>query len=144
MPPPRNREHMVMIVLAAIGLIGIAYFAWSAIGWLGVGLLGLLVLFVALRVELEGDRPVGHQTTPELYARHFQAERAQNPAERAGRQAEVAAFTAAARLFAIAGALLAIIGFALLFFGPKQADPPALLHLFGSLIWDTFRKGKPW
>lgn len=143
MPPPRNRERMVMIVLAAIGLVGIAYFAWSAIGWLGVGLLGLLVLFVAVRVELEGDRPVGPQTTPELYARHFHAEREQNPAERAGRRAEVAGFTATARLFAIAGALLAVIGFALLFFGPGRSDPPALFYLFGGLIWDSFQKGKP-
>ena len=98
MPPPRSRERMVMIVLAAIGLMGCAYFAWSAVGWLGIGLLGLLVLFIAIRVELEGDRPVGTQTTPELYANHFHAERAQNPAERPGRRAEVAAFTATARL----------------------------------------------
>lgn len=143
MPPPRNNERMVMIALAAVGLVGLAYLAWSAIGWLGVGLLGLLVLFVALRVELEGDRPVGTQTTPELYANHFHAERAQNPAERAGRRAEVAAFTASARLFAIAGALLAIIGFGLLFLGPERSNPPALLYLFGGLIWDTFQQGKP-
>ena len=144
MPPPPNHERMVMSVLAAIALIGLASFAWSAIGWFGVGLLGLLVLFVALRVELEGDRPVGTQTTPELYAQHFRAEREQNPAERAGRRAEVAAFVASARLFAVAGALLAIIGFGLLFFGPAQSDPPALLSLFGGLVWDSFRRGKPW
>lgn len=132
-----------MIALATLGLVGLAYFAWSAVGWLGVGLLGLLVLFVALRIELEGDRPVGPQTTPELYARHFHAERGQNPAERVGRRAEVAAFTASARLFALAGALLAITGFGLLFFGPGRSDPPALLYLFGGLIWDSFQKGKP-
>lgn len=143
MPPPRNNERMVMIALAAIALVGLAYCALSAIGWLGVGILGLLVLFVALRVELEGDQPVGTQTTPGLYASHIHAERAQNPAERAGRRAEVASFTASARLFAIAGALLAILGFGLLFFGPAHSDPPALLYLFGGLIWDTFRQGKP-
>lgn len=144
MPPPRNRERMVMIALVAISLLGLAYLAWDAIGWFGVGMLGLLVLFVALRVELEGDRPVGTQTTPTLYANHFHAERAQNPAERAGRRAEVASFTASARLFSYAGALLAVIGFGLLFFGPVRSDPPVLLNLLGSLIWDTFRKGKPW
>jgi hypothetical protein len=140
MPPPRNRERGVMIALATIGLVGLAYLAWRAIGWFGVG---LLVLFVALRVELEGDRPVGTQTTPELYARHFHAELAQNPAERAGRRAEVAAFTASPRLFVLAGALLATIGFGLFFLGPGRSDPPAFLYLFGGLLWDTFQKGKP-
>jgi hypothetical protein len=144
MPPPRNHERLVMTALAAIALVALAYFAWSAIGWFGVGLLGLLVLFVALRVELEGDRPVGTQTTPELYASHFRAEREQNSAERAGRRAEVAAFVASARMFAIAGALLAVLGFGLMFFGPGRSDPPALFYLLGSLVWDTFRKGKPW
>lgn len=83
MPPPRNRERMIMIVLAAIALIGLADFAWSAIGWFGVGVLGLLVLFLALSVEFEGDRPVGTQTTPELDARHSHAERAE-PRRRRG------------------------------------------------------------
>ncbi|WP_173046683.1 hypothetical protein [Bosea sp. ANAM02] len=132
-----------MIALAAIGLTGLAYLAWSAIGWFGVGMLGLLVLFVALRVELEGDRPVGTQTTPTLYADQFHAERAQNRAERAGRRAEVASFTASTGLFAYAGALLAISSFGLVFLGWGHSDPPALLYLFGSLIWDTFQKGRP-
>lgn len=78
MPPPRNRERMIMITL-----IGLADFAWSAIGWFGVGMLGLLVLFLALRVEFEGDRPLGTQTKPELDARHSHAERAE-PRRRRG------------------------------------------------------------
>lgn len=143
MPPPRNRERLVMTALAAIALLGLAYFAWSAIGWFGVGMLGLLALFIALRVELEGDRPVGTQTTPELYASHFRTEREQYPAERAARRAEVAAFVSSARMFAMAGAVLAALGFGQVFFGPERSDPPALLYLFGSLIWDSFQKGKP-
>lgn len=144
MPPPRNRERMVMIALVAIGLLGLAYLAWGMIGWFGVGMLGLLVLFVALRVELEGDRPVGTQTTPTLYANHFHAERAQNPAERAGRRAEVASFTASARLFAYAGGLLAIIGFGLVFLGWGRSGLPELFYLFGGALWHSFRTGRPW
>ena len=133
-----------MIALAAVGLAGFAYLAWSAIGWFGVGMLGLLVLFIALRVELEGDRPVGTQTTPELYANHFHAERAQNPAERTGRRAQVATFTASASLFTYAGALLAVIGFGLVYLGWGRSGLPELFYLFGGTLWNSFQRGRPW
>ncbi|WP_454656848.1 hypothetical protein [Bosea beijingensis] len=133
-----------MIALIAIGLLGLAYLARSAIGWFGVGMLGLLVLFIALRVELEGDRPVGTQTTPTLYADHFHAERAQNPAERAGRRVEIAAFTSSARLFAYAGALLAVIGFGLVFLGWGRSGFSELFDLFGGTLWNSVQRGRPW
>ncbi len=115
MPPPRNRERMVMIMLAAIGLMGCAYLAWSAIGWFGVGILGLLVLFIAIRVELEDNRPVGHQMTPGLYAGQFHTESGQGHAERAGRSLERLALTSSARLAGLFGAVLAVTGFGLFF-----------------------------
>ncbi len=65
MPPPRNRERQILIALAATGLIGLAWLGWQALGGLGVALLGLLVLFVALRVELQCDSPVSTQSRPE-------------------------------------------------------------------------------
>ncbi len=115
MPPPRNRERMVMIVLAAIAVAGLAYLAWSAIGWFGVGLLGLLVLFLAVRVELEDNRPVGHQMTPGLYAGQYHSETGQGHAERAGRSSERLALTSSARLAGLFGAALTVAGFGLFF-----------------------------
>lgn len=120
MPPPGNRERQVLIVLGATGLIGLAWLGWQALGGLGVALLGLLILFVAVRVELEADRPVGTHSTPEAYARHFRTEAEQPHSERVGRRAEAASFVSAARLFVIAGALLTTTGFALLFSGVGQ------------------------
>ncbi|WP_336813470.1 hypothetical protein [Bosea sp. MMO-172] len=113
MPPPRNRERMVMIALAGTGLTGLAYLAWSAIGWFGVGLLGLLVLFIAIRVELEDNRPVGHQMTPGLYAGQYHNEAGQGHAERAGRSSERLALTSSARLASLFGAVLTAAGFGL-------------------------------
>lgn len=115
MPPPRSRERTVMIALAAIGLTGLAYLAWSAIGWFGVGLLGLLILFLAVRVELEDNRPVGHQMTPGLYAGQFHSEAGQGHAERAGRSSERLALASSARLAGLFGAMLTGVGFCLFF-----------------------------
>ncbi|AMJ60260.1 hypothetical protein AXW83_08085 [Bosea sp. PAMC 26642] len=114
------------------------------LGGLGVGLLGLLVLFVAVRVELEGDRPVGTQSTPEAYARHFQTEADQPHTARASRRAEVASFVSTARLFVIAGAVLTTTGFALLFSGVGQHNFPALFWVLGDASINLFQKGKPW
>lgn len=139
-----NRERQVWTAVCGVMLVGLALLAWQALGGLGVGLLGLLILFVAIRVELEGDSPVGTHSTPESYARHFQAERDRPPAERAGRRAEIATFVASARMFVITGAVLTVVGFGLIFFGPGHRAPPALLLSFGSALWNSFQRGQPW
>lgn len=144
MPPPRNRERQTLIAVGAAALLSLAWLGWQALGGLGVALLGLLVLFVAVKVELEGDRPVGTQSTPEFYASHFRAEARQHHAERASRRAEIAAFASSARLFVIAGALLTMTGFALLYFGFGQQDLPALFWVLADASMTLFQKGKPW
>ena len=88
MPPPRNREREILAGLGALGLVGAACLAWRAVGWFGVGLLGLLVLFIAVRVELEGNRPIGPQMTPDLHASQYPSEGGHAHAERAGRLSE--------------------------------------------------------
>ncbi|MCO5092987.1 hypothetical protein [Bosea sp. (in: a-proteobacteria)] len=115
MPPPRNPERMVMIALAAIGLAGLSYLAWSAVGWFGVGLLGLLVSFLSVRIELEGNRPVGHQMTPDLYAGQYRSEAGQGHAERTGRVSERLSLANTARLAGLVGGVLALVGFGLFF-----------------------------
>lgn len=115
MPPPRNHERMVMAALAAIALVGLSYLAWRAIGWFGVGLLGLLVLFIAVRVELEGNRPVGPQMTPDLYAGQYRSEAGHAPAERAGRTSERLILASSARLAGLFGGALTLAGFGLFF-----------------------------
>lgn len=98
MPPPRNHERMVMAALAVIALVGLAYLAWSAIGWFGAGLLGLLVLFIAVRVEFDGNRPVGPQMTPDLYAGQYRGEAGHAHSERSGRASERLTLASSARL----------------------------------------------
>lgn len=115
MPPPRNREHDVLLAVSAACLLGLAWLAWSAIGWFGVGLLGLLMLFIAVRIEMEGNRPIGPQMTPDLYAGQYRSEAQHSRAERAARLSELGTVTSAARLAAIFGAALAVAGFGVFF-----------------------------
>jgi uncharacterized RDD family membrane protein YckC len=115
MRPPRSRERLLIRAIACAGLIGLAWLAQQAIGWLGVGLLGLFTLFVAVRYELEGNLPVGPQMTPDLYASQFGKHGPEHAAERAGQRHEWAGQLSAARLAAGIGALLVLIGFGFFF-----------------------------
>ncbi len=143
MPPPRNRERQVLTAICVVALLGLAWMGWQALGGLGVGILGLLVLFVAVRVELEGNGPVGAQSTPEFYARQVRAEREQPHADRVSRRAENAAFLSSARVGVVAGAVLTVTGFGLLFSGAIPNGPIGLFEL-GDLLVSLFLKGRPW
>lgn len=111
MRPPRSPERFVIAALACAGLIGLAVLAQQAIGWLGVGLLGLFTLFVSVRYELEGNLPVGPQMTPDLYASQFGKHGREHDAERADRRHQWKGQLSAARLAAGMGALLTLLGF---------------------------------
>ncbi|KRE13897.1 hypothetical protein ASE63_17980 [Bosea sp. Root381] len=115
MPPPRRLERMVMAGLCLVGLSGLAWLAFGIVGWLGVGTLGLFVLFVAIRVDLEADRPVGPQMTPGLYASQYRDEAHANERDRAGRRFDVANLLSATRIALFAGVGLAAVGFGMLF-----------------------------
>lgn len=113
MSPPRSRERLVLIGLSAVALLMLALLAWRVIGWLGVGILGLFVLFIAVRVELEGDRPIGPQMTPGLYAEQYRSEMSADGSARTSRRADRLSVATAARYGRLFGAALAIAGFGL-------------------------------
>ncbi|PZU84169.1 MAG: hypothetical protein DI527_23155 [Chelatococcus sp.] len=114
MPPPRSTERLVLTAIATAGLIALACLAWRILGGLGVGLLGLLVAFIAIRMELEGGRPVGPQMTPGLHAEQYRNEANARHDERSRRRADRYALTSGTRLAATLGGLLALGGFGLL------------------------------
>lgn len=78
------------LVPAAIGYV--------IVGWLGVGIVGLLVAFLAIRMEIEGDGPIGSVQDAGSYAAHrerWRAAEASDEGIRAERRATLRALTLA-------------------------------------------------
>lgn len=110
-PPPKRPDLLVLKLVAGLALAGLALLAWRAAGGLGVGLLGLFVLFVAVRMDLEGNRPIGPEMTPGLHASQFAGESRRSHADRAAERSAWAGFLAPLRLAMVLGGLLVVIGF---------------------------------
>lgn len=113
-PPPPARARTFALVAGAGGLILVSVLAFRAAGGLGVGVLGLLVLFISVRVELEGNRPIGSIMTSNLYASQHEAESRKTRAERAEIFSDRARVMSGARLAAIMGGVLVVIGLCIL------------------------------
>lgn len=114
-PPPRRREGPILAMICGAVLLGFAYLAWQAAGGLGVAILGLFTLFVAIRFDLEGNRPVGPQMTPDLYASQFHGEARAGHADKAASRSALAALAGPTRLVMLLGAVLVVVGFGALF-----------------------------
>lgn len=109
-PPPRTREGPALAAICGLALFGGAYLAWQAAGGLGVIVLGLFTLFVAIRFDLEGNRPIGPEMTPGLHASQFHDEAYADHAGKAANRTALAALTGPTRLAMLLGAALVIVG----------------------------------
>jgi hypothetical protein len=102
--------------------LGVAVAGWSAavvlamtlvalLGFFGVGLIGVLVWFICVRVDLEREGAVGSPFSTGLYARQIQAGGSLPPAERVGQRREQGALVQSMRFFRMLGMGLTAIGF---------------------------------
>ena len=73
-----------------------AYFAYQVIEWLGVGILGLMIACLAMRVELESEGPVGHPRATGIHAASLQRRDSMSVSERAEIRADIAVNVGAA------------------------------------------------
>lgn len=117
MPPPRTLDAPILGLICIALALGLAWLAYGWVGGLGVATLGVLVLFIAIRVDLERNRPVGHQMTPDLYASQHRAESQEHASERAGRLIRVRALVSATRVAIAMGLLLVAAGSGLMMWG---------------------------
>ncbi len=85
------------------------------LGFLGLGILGLIVGLIAANLELQGGRALGGPLTPNVYADAFVAEECETRAERAARQAEAARAALPLHVARVVSAGLIILGFGLFF-----------------------------
>ncbi|MBD2750373.1 hypothetical protein IC232_27315 [Microvirga sp. BT688] len=81
--------HLIYSALLVISVGATSYVAYRMVGFLGVGVLGLIIGVIALTVEMERGGPVGHGQASSLYAQHIAAVERMSPSERAERRAEI-------------------------------------------------------
>jgi hypothetical protein len=105
-----------LTIFGACGAAALAYFAHEVAGWIGVGVLGLLVAFIAVRLEIEQRGPVGHPRDTGLYTRSQMGHDQMTRAEHAAEQAEITSMLRAYNVAKVIGAVLIIIGFVGFFF----------------------------
>lgn len=83
-----TRFDLVLLpVLVAVALLVVTG-AFRLAGFLGLGVLGLLAAFIAVRIDLEADGVVGHPRTTGLFAETARRGRPDTPEEREARHAE--------------------------------------------------------
>ena len=109
------RKHLLTI-FGACGAAALAFFAYEVAGWIGVGVLGLIIAFIAVRLEIEQGGPVGHPRDTGLYTRSLMGHDQMTRAERAAERSEIAIMLRAYNVAKVIGAVLTIIGFAGFFF----------------------------
>lgn len=89
-------------------LIAFAFVVWF--GFPGIGVMGLMLWFVCVRMELEKDAAIGTGRTPELVARQYEARERMSADERAGWRHEQSLALQSIRFFRHLGIGLTLIG----------------------------------
>ena len=102
-------DYLAFPVLAAL-LIGVGYGALRLVGFFGLGVLGLIIGFIAVRMDLERDGASGGE--PTVLAEQIKLRQAMGRAERADLHAEQKA-----RLKPLFVAQVVAAGFVILGFG---------------------------
>ena len=105
--------RVLMIWIALAGWACAAALAIVLVSWLsflGIALLGVTTWFVGTRIDLEKAGAVGHELTPELYARQIEAQQGLSRADRAALRSEQSATLRVAQFFKQIGIGLTAIG----------------------------------
>lgn len=104
----------LLLPFLVLGMGAIGYLAFRWLGFLGIGIIGLLTGLVAVNVELEGGRPIG-LTRSNIYSTSFRAEERMSRAEKAAWHAERTSYGLPLFIAKVASAGMIILGFGLFF-----------------------------
>ena len=105
-------DWILLPVLVGV-LAGAVVGAFLLTGFVGLGILGLIVGVMAQRIELEKDGATSNDMTTSLYAQQFKAQEGMTRAERAERKAENEALLKWLFVAKVVSAGLIILGFGL-------------------------------
>ena len=108
-------EYVILPLLVALGY-GLITLLFQRLGFFGLGLLGLVIGFVSVMVELESDGPVGGNQTINLFSQNFHGRLLQSRSERDERHREKNQLYFATSIAKIISSGLIIIGFGCFYF----------------------------
>src|SRR5215210_2113140 len=109
----RSRIDFLLLAVNTVGLGGVGYsdmilaYAWT--GYLGIGIVGLVIGNGALTVDLEKEGGAGDPQTS--YARHLAAQNLMPHAAQAAHRAEVRSFARSILIAKIMSGVLIVVGF---------------------------------
>jgi hypothetical protein len=106
-----TRIDWILLPILVAALAGVAVGAFLLAGFLGLGVLGLIVGVMAQRIELEKDGATSNVMTTSLYAQQFKAREGMSRAEKAEHQAETEALLKWLFVAKVVSAGLIILGF---------------------------------
>jgi hypothetical protein len=104
-------------IVNAVAIVGwliaslVAFVTVVLFGFLGVGFLGLLILFIATQFELDSDAAVSGGINSDLLARQVRAQRETSREQQMAGRSEKALQVLSVRFFKYFGSGLALIGF---------------------------------
>ncbi len=84
-----SKAEMYMLPPILLGVAALAYFAYQVVGFLGIGLLGVLVGFIAVQVDLDKEGTIGVGV---LHAQQMMARQNASPSERAAHKAAMQSY----------------------------------------------------
>ncbi|HEV3490509.1 MAG TPA: hypothetical protein VG224_07845 [Reyranella sp.] len=105
-------KSIVMAVVLSGWLIAavIAFMIVAYTSFFGIAVVGLMIWFVSIRVDLEQEGPVGVGVSPGFFARQVRRRAEMSPAERAAVRGEKSLEAQSTRFFRHLGIALTLIG----------------------------------
>ena len=104
-----TKTELLYEACAALGVAVAIYFAFSIFGFFGVGVLGILIMFVAVQIDLTKNGTSSTFSIIPLPPRHM------NRAEKAARRAEAGSLARPVQIMKLLGLALALLGFGAFF-----------------------------
>ena len=102
------RTQIYLLPPILLGVAALAFFAFQILGFLGIGLLGLLIGFIAVQVDLDKEGVIGPSV---LHAQQMMARQHASPSERAAHRSEMQSLARPLLIAKIISAALVILGF---------------------------------
>jgi hypothetical protein len=103
-----SRTEIYLLPPILLGVAALAFFAFQIVGFLGIGLVGLLIGFIAVQVDLDKEGVIGPSV---LHAQRMMARQHASPSERAAHQSEMLSLAHPLLIAKIISAALVIVGF---------------------------------